>query len=185
MHLSSRDSLVAGLLFPAAALAAPALTPETVNISTTVNVPSGCPVNAGVPLEAYMSYSIEFSSFVDFAGNTSVPNTFSNNLLNNLGNLTGTKPYIRVGGNTQDFALFNATLGQAQVGIVVPSISPDFPYYLTIGLHSTSRSTHGQTQSLSMALIWRLMTLPAESLSLRPHSTPARPLKTASWHTGS
>lgn len=52
--------------------------------------------------EAFISYAFEFSSFPDFAGNsTSGPNLFSNNLLNNIGNITGTKPYIRVGGNTQ------------------------------------------------------------------------------------
>lgn len=53
-------------------------------------------------LPSYVSYSIEFSSFPDFAGNLSRPNDFSNNLLNNIGNYTGTKPIIRVGGNTQD-----------------------------------------------------------------------------------
>lgn len=77
------------------------------------------PVNASAPIpEAFVSYSIEFAFFPDFAGgmhiplawpnpanigtgNCPSPNVFSNNLLNNLGNLTGTKPYIRVGGNTQ------------------------------------------------------------------------------------
>lgn len=98
-----------------------------------VDVPTYSSNNGGIPLEAPLSYSIEFSSFVDFAGNTSVPNDYSNNLLNNLGNLTGTKPYIRVGGNTQDFALFNASLEVAQVGIVIPAVSPDYPRNLTIG----------------------------------------------------
>lgn len=72
--------------------------------SATIAVDTASPLKAGVPLEAFVSFSIEFSSFPDFAGNASHPNTFSNNLLNNLGNLTGTKPYIRVGGNTQDYA---------------------------------------------------------------------------------
>lgn len=69
-----------------------------------INIDKTTPSGAGVPLEAFVSFSIEFSSFPDFAGNASHPNSFSNNLLNNLGNLTGTKPYIRVGGNTQDYA---------------------------------------------------------------------------------
>ena len=86
-----------------------------------------------MPLEAFVSLSIEFSSFPDFAGNISAPNTFSNNLLNNLGNLAGTKPYIRVGGNTQDYAVFNSSLGVASVGIVDPSKSPDYPTTLSIG----------------------------------------------------
>lgn len=72
--------------------------------ASIISVKSAAPSGAGVPLEAFVSFSIEFSSFPDFAGNTSHPNTFSNNLLNNIGNYTGTKPYIRVGGNTQDYA---------------------------------------------------------------------------------
>ena len=43
-------------------------------------------------------------------GNLSNPNTFSDNLLNNIANLTGTKPYIRVGGSSADKALYNTTL---------------------------------------------------------------------------
>jgi hypothetical protein len=58
--------------------------------------------NASKPLlESFVSYSIEFSSFPDFAGNSSQPNTFSYNLLNNLRNLQGSYPIIRVGGNTE------------------------------------------------------------------------------------
>jgi len=68
-----------------------------------------------------------------FSGNTSVPNTFSNNLLNNLGDFTGTKPYIRVGGNTQDYALYNASLEQATYGIYNPARSSDYPTTLFIG----------------------------------------------------
>lgn len=68
---------------------------------TTVSASGAPPAGAGIPLEAFVSFSIEFSSFVDYAGNISEPNTFSNNLLNGIGNFSGTKPYIRVGGNTQ------------------------------------------------------------------------------------
>lgn len=68
-----------------------------------------------------------------YLGNNSLPNTFSNNLLNNLGNFTGTKPYIRVGGNTQDYALYNASLQYAINGTVNPSRSPDYPTTIFIG----------------------------------------------------
>lgn len=67
------------------------------------------------------------------AGNTSSPNIFSNNLLNNIASLQGTKPYIRVGGNTQDYALYDAALASATKGTVVPARSPDYPTILTIG----------------------------------------------------
>ncbi|EMC91297.1 glycoside hydrolase family 79 protein [Baudoinia panamericana UAMH 10762] len=103
------------------------------NNVSAVAVSAVAPTGAGVPLPAFVSYSIEFSSFPDFAGNLSSPNTFSNNLLNNLGDLTGTKPFIRVGGNTQDYAVFNSSIAVAEIGIVNPAISPDYPTTLTIG----------------------------------------------------
>ena len=62
-----------------------------------------------------------------------MPNTFSNNLLNNLGHLTGTKPYIRVGGNTQDYALYNASLAEAVNGTYSPARSVDYPTTIYIG----------------------------------------------------
>jgi hypothetical protein len=67
------------------------------------------------------------------SGNTSAPNTFSNNLLNNLGGLIGTKPYIRVGGNTQDYALYNASLKEAINGTYNVARSPDYPTTIYIG----------------------------------------------------
>ncbi|QIX01376.1 hypothetical protein AMS68_006893 [Peltaster fructicola] len=78
------------------------------------------PVNAGLPLEAFMSYSIEFSGFVAYAGNSSHPGTYSNNLLDNLGKLQGTKPYIRVGGNSADQALFKKDQKEAWHWIIDP-----------------------------------------------------------------
>lgn len=87
----------------------------------------------GEPFDGYVSYSIEFSSFPEFAGNKSAPNLFSTNLIDNLGAIAGTKPYIRVGGNTQDFALYNASLETSLVGIVDPDKSPDYPTTIHIG----------------------------------------------------
>ncbi|KAI1366235.1 glycoside hydrolase family 79 protein [Xylaria arbuscula] len=87
----------------------------------------------GQPLDGFVSFSIEFSSFPDFAGNGSNPNKFSNNLLNNLGYLTGTKPYIRVGGNTQDYAIYNPDLTIALDGTVNETRSPDYPTTIEIG----------------------------------------------------
>ncbi|PWI75668.1 Glycoside hydrolase, catalytic core [Purpureocillium lilacinum] len=89
--------------------------------------------SSGTPDVSFVSFSIEFSSFPDFAGNKSHPNEFSYNLLNNLGKLSGTKPYVRVGGNTQDYALYNASLQVGLSGIVDPSRSPDYPTTIQIG----------------------------------------------------
>ncbi|MCJ1479310.1 hypothetical protein MMC13_007995 [Lambiella insularis] len=60
--------------------------------------------------ESFVSFAIEFLFFPDFSGNLSAPNTFSDNLLSNIANISGTKPYIRVGGNTQDLAIYSASL---------------------------------------------------------------------------
>lgn len=67
----------------------------------TVTIPNTASAAGAVLPEAFVSFSIEFSSWPDFAGNKSNPNTFSDNLLNNLRDFQGTKPYFRVGGNTQ------------------------------------------------------------------------------------
>lgn len=57
--------------------------------------------SGGVVPEGFVSYSIEFASFPDFAGNSSAPNDFSYNLLKGLEALQGSTPIVRVGGNTQ------------------------------------------------------------------------------------
>lgn len=88
----------------------------------------------GIPFpDGFLSYSIEFSSFPDFAGNKTSPNKFSETLLMNIGNVLGTKPYIRVGGNTQDYALYNASLSASINGTYDVSRSPDYPTTIHIG----------------------------------------------------
>lgn len=69
---------------------------SSIDIPAQYGGPYAEPLPAG-----FVSYSIEFSSFPDFAGNKSQPNEFSYNLLKNLKSLQGSFPYIRVGGNTQ------------------------------------------------------------------------------------
>ncbi|KIV90003.1 hypothetical protein PV10_07353 [Exophiala mesophila] len=97
-------------------------------------VPLTAPSYASQPLlDSFVSFSIEFSSFPDFAGNSTHPNTFSYNLLQNLWDLQGTPPIIRVGGNTQDYYTFDATQQEALVGSVDPSRSPDYPTTISIG----------------------------------------------------
>ncbi|KAI0521541.1 glycoside hydrolase family 79 protein [Xylaria bambusicola] len=106
----------------------------TAKIASNVSRPSlAADIILGQPLEGFVSFSIEFSSFPDFAGNGSNPNKFSNNLLNNLGYLIGTKPYIRVGGNTQDYAIYNPNLTIALNGTVNATRSPDYPTTIEIG----------------------------------------------------
>lgn len=61
-----------------------------------------------------------------------MPNHFSDNLLNNIRDIIGTKSYIRVGGSTQDYALWNATLPTATLGIFT-SPTADNPTTVSIG----------------------------------------------------
>ncbi|KAI2638368.1 glycoside hydrolase family 79 protein [Xylaria nigripes] len=87
----------------------------------------------GPSVENFVAFSIEFASFPDFAGNLSHPNKYSNNLLENLGHFAGMKPYIRVGGNTQDYAIYNPHLRIALKGTVNVTRSPDYPTTIEIG----------------------------------------------------
>ncbi|KAF1939350.1 hypothetical protein EJ02DRAFT_513905 [Clathrospora elynae] len=111
----------------AGASAAPSSSP-----SPCVSVPSTPLRSAYQPLEHFTSYSIEFSSFADFAGNLSSPNKYSDNLLNNIAYYAGSKPLVRVGGNTQDLTIFNAT---QQLAVIqqFSTENPDYPANETIG----------------------------------------------------
>ncbi|KAF2453338.1 glycoside hydrolase superfamily [Lineolata rhizophorae] len=129
----ARSIVSAALLGSSVARALPHEPRHTESPDVQVSCPS-TPDGAGPELlDAFVSYSVELAFWPDFGGNLSHPNTFSNNLLDNLGELQGTKPHIRVGGNTQDYAIYDPDLPTATKGIVVPSRSPDYPYYLTIG----------------------------------------------------
>lgn len=83
-------------------------------------------------MEHFLSYSIEFSSFADFAGNLSHPNVYSDNLLENIASYAGSKPLIRIGGNTQDLTYFNKTQGPAVLQNFDPD-NPDYPANQSIG----------------------------------------------------
>lgn len=85
------------------------------------------------PDTSFVSFSIELSSFPDFAGNLSNPNTFTDNLLTNLGGFLGSKPYLRVGGNTQDYALYNASLKTQINGTYDYTRTKDYPTTIFIG----------------------------------------------------
>ncbi|KAJ5769363.1 hypothetical protein N7520_003922 [Penicillium odoratum] len=119
------------LLFAAAVAANPTTVRDN---SSPVTVSKSAPDNAGAAiLRPFVSFSIELASFPEYAGNLSKPNKFSNQLLDNLADLQGVKPYIRVGGNTQDFALYDANLRTGINGTVVPAVSTDYPSIVSIG----------------------------------------------------
>ena len=129
LHPRSDDMQYSALILGAASVASawPAQNP-----STTVSIPASAPAGAGVPLDNFVSFSIEFSYFPDYAGNTSNPNIFSNNLLENIKAYSGSKPYIRVGGSSQDNALFVPTQTQGAI-LTFASATADQPSNLTYG----------------------------------------------------
>ncbi|RYC57352.1 hypothetical protein CHU98_g8864 [Xylaria longipes] len=86
----------------------------------------------GQPLDGFSVISVALIAN-GIVGNKSHPNKFSNNLLNNIGDLTGTKPHIRVGGNTQDYAIYNPKLKIALKGTINATRSPDYPTTIEIG----------------------------------------------------
>lgn len=100
--------------------------------ATKVHIPDHAPSTAGVPLENFVSFSIEFSYFPDFAGNATHPNTFSNNLLENIAHYSGAKPYVRVGGSSQDNAHFAASQQEATT-LTFATPDADQPAHLTFG----------------------------------------------------
>lgn len=57
----------------------------------------------------FAGFGIEFSNIYSFTGTASSPNTFSSNLINNLKSVAGVSPCFRIGGNTQDNAIYEAS----------------------------------------------------------------------------
>lgn len=110
----------------AAAVASQATAPLLVSPSPETSA------SAPIP-SSFVSYSIEFAFFPDFAGNSSSPNEFSYNLLKNLGDIQGTTPIVRVGGNTQDYYLLNTSQPEALIGTFNFNKSRDYPTTITIG----------------------------------------------------
>ncbi|KAF4855866.1 Beta-glucuronidase [Colletotrichum siamense] len=93
--------------------------------------PATVPQGSGIVVSpSFVSYSIELSYLPDYAGNKSVPNTFSENLLEQFRKFSGDdRPTIRVGGSSQDRVGYDPDL---QVSRVLEG-SGDLPARLTIG----------------------------------------------------
>lgn len=64
---------------------------------------------------SFAGFGIETSNLFSFTGFAST-NKLSVNLLNNLANYTGTPPHIRIGGNTQDYILYNDSYTDYGIG---------------------------------------------------------------------
>lgn len=110
----------------------------------------GVTVNISIPLHASSSaryiepalvgLSIEQDRWTDWAG-TNAPNQFFNTCLNNLRDLTGQPPWIRIGANSEDHTIFDSR-------VQVCASDPAGPGRLTfasiprISFHSIPRRHH-------------------------------------------
>jgi len=80
-------------------------------------IPSTILSNASQVIDPrFAGFGIEFSNTFSFTGTASSPNTFSYNLINNLKAVAGVAPCFRIGGNTQDNAIYESNYTQAQIG---------------------------------------------------------------------
>ncbi|KAF9522314.1 hypothetical protein CPB83DRAFT_911422 [Crepidotus variabilis] len=84
------------------------------------------PSNAAKLSTSLISFSIEQDRWTDWAGSTS-RNDFFYNTLNNLGQLTGTPPQIRIGANSEDHTNYDPSLQFSQATFPAPSANVPYP----------------------------------------------------------
>ncbi|KAF2102196.1 family 79 glycoside hydrolase [Rhizodiscina lignyota] len=104
--------------------------------SSSISIPakSSPPASASTVLARnFLSFSVEFAFWADFAGNKSHPNEFSNNLFANLRAESGGEPIIRIGGNTQDHVTYVADQEQGIINIFNYAYNLDQPQNSSIG----------------------------------------------------
>ncbi|EXJ65040.1 hypothetical protein A1O7_01379 [Cladophialophora yegresii CBS 114405] len=95
--MSSRYLPLVGALFATFAIAQ-----NTVSLAITAQPTSGA---SGIISPSFAGFGIESSNLFSFTGG-SQENQLTKNLLANLANYTGTPPHLRIGGNTQDYFIY-------------------------------------------------------------------------------
>ena len=77
--------------------------------------------SSAVPIsKTIVSLSIEFCYIVDYLGDSKGSNKLSKRLLQNIQDLSGEPPIIRIGGHTQDAAKYCSTCTQILTNVFVP-----------------------------------------------------------------
>ncbi|RAK81712.1 glycosyl hydrolase family 79 C-terminal domain-containing protein [Aspergillus fijiensis CBS 313.89] len=78
------------------------------NVTSTVSLAPASSPRPEKPVHDadYHSFSIEFCYIVDYAGNDTHPNLFSRQVIQNLKDIAGKAPIFRVGGSTQNSAVY-------------------------------------------------------------------------------
>ncbi|KAH0836188.1 hypothetical protein AYO21_08611 [Fonsecaea monophora] len=98
--MSSRFLPVFGALFLTLTAAQ-----NTVSLAITAQPTSGA---SGIISPSFAGFGIESSNLFSFTGGSD-ENQLTKNLLENLANYTGTPPHLRIGGNTQDYFIYDAS----------------------------------------------------------------------------
>ena len=76
--------------------------------ASIVSVPGVVLATSSAPLQSnFVSFAIEYAFLPEFAGNNTNPNLFSYNVLSNIENISGMMPYVRVGGDSADTAMYD------------------------------------------------------------------------------
>jgi hypothetical protein len=101
MFRSFSASSLALLSLPAVRLALA----ESTSVSISYNAPDGA---SDYIDPSFAGFGIEPSNMFSFTGGDT-PNQFSVQLLQNLADYSGVPPHIRLGGNTQDYMIYNAS----------------------------------------------------------------------------
>ena len=79
------------------------------SVDSDVSIPFTAPSSAPKIAPNLLSFSIEQDRWVEWAGNIS-KNNFFYNALNNMKQITGASPWIRIGADSEDHTNFNPGL---------------------------------------------------------------------------
>ncbi|CAK3766043.1 Hypothetical predicted protein [Lecanosticta acicola] len=102
---------------------------QTIAFSAPSTVPSSASDVVG---KDYPALAMSAHSFQEYAGNASTPNTFSANLISNIGSRTGAPVHIRVGGTSGDFSVYDPN--QKAAFALPPGSAPgSIPRGITMG----------------------------------------------------
>jgi hypothetical protein len=85
-------------------------------LAIEVTIPLVAPPDAASVLGNLVSLSIEQDRWIDWAGTTE-PNTFFNNVLDNLVQITKTPPFIRIGADSEDHTDFSYDIQVNSFGV--------------------------------------------------------------------
>ncbi|KII84460.1 glycoside hydrolase family 79 protein [Plicaturopsis crispa FD-325 SS-3] len=91
-----------------------------------VSVPVSAPSKAPTVSPALVSFSIEQDRWLDWAGSTS-RNEFAYNAFNNLKEITGTPPWIRIGADSEDHTNFNPRIQFSQTKFPAETATVPYP----------------------------------------------------------